>query len=60
MGLMTDLSTSTANPPHIATQQEKLDALFGITGGKDVDSFLDGLSLSEAEQIKEDALSSID
>ena len=30
---------------HIATQQEKLDAIFGITGGKTVDEFLDGLKL---------------
>ena len=59
MTLMNDLSTS-SQTPHIATQQEKLDALFGITGGKDVDSFLDELSLSEAEKIKDDALSSID
>lgn len=31
--------------PHIATQQEKLDAIFGITGGKTVDEFLDSLTL---------------
>lgn len=37
---MNELSTS-----QIATQQEKLDAIFGITGGKSVDEFLDGLSL---------------
>ena len=30
---------------HIATQQEKLDAIFGITGGKTVDEFLDSLSV---------------
>ena len=30
---------------HIATQQEKLDAIFGITGGKTVDEFLDSLTL---------------
>ena len=35
---------------HIASQQEKLDAIFGITGGKSVDEFLDGLSL-DAEKI---------
>ena len=29
----------------IATQQEKLDAIFGITGGKSVDDFLSGLEL---------------
>ena len=43
---------------HIATQQEKLDAIFGITGGKSVDEFLDGLSL-ETGKI-EDAMLSID
>ena len=32
---------------HIATQQEKLDAIFGITGGKTVDEFLDDLSLDK-------------
>jgi hypothetical protein len=30
---------------HIASQQEKLDAIFGITGGKTVDEFLESLSL---------------
>lgn len=30
---------------HIATQQEKLDVIFGITGGKTVDEFLDSLTL---------------
>ena len=30
---------------HIATQQEKLDAIFGITGGKSIDDFLNDLSL---------------
>ena len=34
---------------HIATQQEKLDAIFGITGGKTVDEFLDGLSLEAGD-----------
>ena len=34
-----------SEPAHIATQQEKLDVIFGITGGKPVDEFLDGLSL---------------
>ena len=37
---------------HIATQQEKLDAIFGITGGKSVDEFLDGLSL-DSDKINE-------
>ena len=37
---MNELSAS-----HIATQQEKLDAIFGITGGKTVDEFLDSLTL---------------
>ncbi len=55
---MIDLSAQ--NTPHIATQQEKLDAIFGITGGKDIDTFLDSLSLNSAEEIKNDALSAID
>ena len=46
--------------PHIATQQEKLDAVFGITGGQDIDTFLDSLSLSSAESTKDAALSAID
>ena len=37
---MNELSAS-----HIVTQQEKLDAIFGITGGKTVDEFLDSLTL---------------
>lgn len=32
---------------HIASQEEKLNALFGITGGKSVDEFLDGLKLDD-------------
>ena len=36
-----------ASAPHIATQQEKLDAIFGITGGKNIDEFLDGLQLDD-------------
>ena len=48
---MNELSTS-----HIATQQEKLDAIFGITGGKSVDEFLDGLSL-ETNEIQDTVLS---
>lgn len=43
---------------HIATQQEKLDAIFGITGGKSMDEFLDDLSLED--DTTENALSSID
>ena len=43
---------------HIATQQEKLDAIFGITGGKTIDEFLDDLSL-DAEKIN-DTMQSID
>ena len=35
---------------HIASQQEKLDAIFGITGGKTVDDFLNDLNL-ETEKI---------
>ena len=45
---------------HIATQQEKLDAIFGITGGQDLDSFLSGLSLDQAIEKKDEALSAID
>ena len=41
---------------HIATQQEKLDAIFGITGGKSVDEFLDSLSL-DTEKIQDTVLS---
>ena len=54
---MTELS---AQAPHIATAQEKLDAVFGITNGQDIDTFLDGLSLNDAESTKDAALSSID
>lgn len=43
---------------HIATQQEKLDAIFGITGGKTVDEFLDGLSL-ESDDVQK-TMDSID
>lgn len=43
---------------HIATQQEKLDAIFGITGGKSVDDFLNSLSI-EAGQVQ-DAMDSIE
>lgn len=35
---------------HIASQEEKLDAIFGITGGKTVDDFLNDLKL-ETDQI---------
>jgi hypothetical protein len=34
--------------------------VFGITNGQDIDTFLDGLSLNDAESTKDDALSSID
>lgn len=44
---------------HIATQQEKLDALFGITNNEDLDTFLSGLSLDEAVQKKDKTLSAI-
>ena len=44
--------------PHIATAQEKLDAIFGITDGKSVDEFLDSLSL-EADNVK-NAIDSIE
>lgn len=54
---MNELSS---NASHIATQQEKLDALFGITDGKDINDFLDGLSLDNAQQMKENTLSSIE
>ena len=40
--------SSASSASHIMTQQEKLDALLGITGGQDLDSYLDGLSLDEA------------
>lgn len=43
---------------HIATQQEKLDAIFGITGGKSMDEFLDDLSL-DSDKIH-DTIESID
>lgn len=44
---------------HIASQQEKLDAIFGITGGKSVDEFLDSLTLDGSNQPVE-ALSAFD
>ena len=46
------------NIAHIASSQEKLDAIFGITGGKSVDEFLDGLSL-EANNVQ-NAMDAID
>lgn len=36
---------NSTNQVHIASQQEKLDAIFGITGGKTVDDFLNDLNL---------------
>ena len=41
---MSNLS-SDQTPNHIASSKEKIDAIFGITGGKSVDDFLDELSL---------------
>ena len=38
-------AASNSEKPHIATQQEKLDALFGITNGQDIDTFLSNMSL---------------
>lgn len=43
----------------IISQQEKLDALFGITNGEDLDSFLSGLSFDQAVGKKDEALSAI-
>lgn len=57
MAQTSDIS-SELSVAHIATQQEKLDAIFGITGGKSVDDFLDSLSL-DTEKIN-DAMLSID
>lgn len=54
----TTTELSSQQPAHIATQQEKLDAIFGITGGKSVDEFLDELSL-DTEKIGE-AMEDID
>lgn len=55
----TTMETKSDNEvPHIASQQEKLDAIFGITGGKTVDEFLDGLNL-EADSISS-AMENID
>ena len=48
---------STGKIAHIATQQEKLDAIFGITGGKSVDEFLDSINV-EDENSTTNALSS--
>lgn len=53
-----DDTISSNSGVHIATQQEKLDAIFGITGGKNMDEFLDELSLEDDSA--ENALSSID
>lgn len=54
---MSDLSTVAA-PSKILTQQEKLDALFGITQGQDIDTFLNELSLDNTQQ-QNDVLSAI-
>ena len=52
--------SSISHSQHIMTQQEKLDALLGITGGQDLDTYLDGLSLDEAVQKNDEALSGIE
>lgn len=52
---MDELSASTK---HIATTKEKLDSILGITGGKSVDEFLNGLSLDTGKI--QDALNNID
>ena len=39
-------------PAHIASSQEKLDAIFGITNGKSVDDFLNELTL-DADHVKQ-------
>lgn len=52
-------SNDTTQIPHIATQQEKLDAIFGITGGKSVDDFLNDLTLDDRSQV-DSTLSSMD
>lgn len=54
---MSDLST-VATSSKILTQQEKLDALFGITQGQDIDTFLNELSLDNTQQ-QNDVLSAI-
>lgn len=45
------MSSDVTTANHIASTQEKLDAIFGITGGKNVDEFLDDLSL-DTEKIQ--------
>ena len=47
-----------SNNNHIATTKEKIDSILGITGGKSVDEFLDGLSL-DANRIQQ-AIEDID
>lgn len=59
MQLEYEMNELSAETPHIATQQEKLDAIFGITGGKSVDEFLDDLSFEDANQRKNEALDAI-
>ena len=54
---MTDISAQSSS--HILTQQEKLDAVFGITNGQDLDTFLGGLSLDQAIEKNDEALSAI-
>lgn len=55
MNTMDELSS---NNNHIATTKEKIDSILGITGGKSVDEFLDGLSL-DANRIQQ-AIEDID
>lgn len=55
MNTMDELSS---NNNHIATTKEKIDSILGITGGKSIDEFLDGLSL-DANRIQQ-AIEDID
>lgn len=56
--LSISMISSDVQPPHIATQQEKLDAIFGITNGKNIDDFLDSLTVEDKSTC--DTLSSFD
>ena len=51
-------NTNQVTPVHIATQQEKLDAIFGITGGQNMNDFLDSLTLDD--ESTNNTLSSLD
>lgn len=55
---MNDISAN-EQPSKILSQQEKLDALFGITQGQDIDTFLSGLTMDDAQQKQNDVLSAI-